>query len=69
MSHTTAFRLPRPCEFDKTLMDRMGNGILCPKCGHKLFDPGEEQTCDCARCSKKWCARFSLGMLSVSVVK
>jgi len=53
MSHTTAFRLPRPCEFDKTLMDRMGNGILCPKCGHKLFDPGEEQTCDCARCSKK----------------
>ena len=49
--HTMAFQLPRPCQLCGTMMERnLPNGVQCPQCGHKLFDPGDAAKCDCAKC-------------------
>jgi hypothetical protein len=54
---TMAFQIPRPCPYDKTLMDRVGEGVKCPQCGHQIFDPiftAETQpVCTCANCAEQ----------------
>jgi len=51
--HTMAFEIPRPCPNCSTMMERVMEGVKCPQCSHRIFDPGGTEKCACAKCAQR----------------